>query len=63
MTREDIIDNLRSLSNRTYSYVILAGVFGPLVLRLLGLSALAPLVRPLALAVVLGGMYARQTRP
>lgn len=60
MTLEDILDQLRRLSTRQYSYVALAAVVGPLVLRVFGLKVLAAWVRPVALLVLLGGMYARQ---
>lgn len=60
MDLQQLLAQLRQLSTRTYSYVLLGAVFGPILLRLLGLSALGRLIRPLALALLLGGMYARQ---
>jgi hypothetical protein len=60
MTFEELLDQLRQLSTRTYSYILLGALFGPLILRMLGLKAIGRLVRPAALAVLLGGMYARQ---
>lgn len=60
MSLQEILDQLRQLSTRTYSYMLLAAVFGPLTLRILGLSSVAQLVRPAALALLLGGIYARQ---
>lgn len=60
MTLEEALDYLRRLSTRTYSYIVLAAILGPLTLRVLGLSSLARLIRPLAVLIVLGGMYAKQ---
>lgn len=60
MDGSEIFDQLARLPTRTYSYVVLAALFGPMILRLLGLKPLAALIRPLALALLLGGMYARQ---
>lgn len=60
MDLNSLVTQLRQLSTRTYSYVLLSALIGPLLLRLLGLGALGRLVRPLALAVLLGGVYARQ---
>lgn len=60
MQFQEVLDQLRQLSTRQYSYVALAAVAGPLALRLLGFRTLARFVRPLALLVLLGGMYARQ---
>lgn len=60
MTLEELLDQLRQLSTRQYSYVALAAVGGPLLLRAFGLKILAPWVRPLAVLVLLGGMYAKQ---
>lgn len=60
MSLEELLEQLRQLSTRTYSYVTLAALFGPITLRLLGLKPLAQLIRPAALVVLLGGMYARQ---
>ena len=60
MNLDDVLDQLGQLSTRTYSYIVLGGLIGPLVLRLLGLGALGRLVRPLAIAALLGGIYARQ---
>lgn len=60
MSLQEILDQLRQLSTRSYSYILLSALFGPLTLRLLGLGAVARLIRPAALALLLGGMYARQ---
>ena len=55
-----IFDQLAQLPNHIYSYVALAAVAGPLTLRLFGFKLLAQLIRPLALVVLLSGMYAKQ---
>lgn len=55
-----IFDQLAQLPNRAYSYVVLAAVAGPMALRLFGFKALGQLIRPLALVVLLSGMYAKQ---
>lgn len=60
MSFDELLEQLRQLSTRTYSYVTLAALFGPITLRLLGLKPLAQVIRPAALVVLLGGMYARQ---
>ncbi|MDP9310693.1 MAG: hypothetical protein M3R24_07350 [Chloroflexota bacterium] len=60
MNFDEILDQLAQVPSRQYSYVLLAAVIGPLTLRLFGLKTLSQLVRPLALLVFLGGMYAKQ---
>ncbi len=60
MDLNDVLDQLAQISTRTYSYVLLAAVAGPLALRLFGFKTLSRLIRPIALVVLLGGMYARQ---
>lgn len=55
-----IFDQLAQMPNRAYSYVALAAVAGPMTLRLFGFKSLAQIVRPLALVVLLSGMYAKQ---
>ena len=57
-----IFDQLAQLPNRTYSYVVIAAVAGPTALRLFGFKTLGQLIRPLALVVLLSGMYAKQQR-
>lgn len=57
-----IFDQLAQLPNRTYSYIVIAAVAGPTALRLFGLKTLGQLIRPLALVVLLSGMYAKQQR-
>lgn len=57
-----IFDQLAQLPNRTYSYLVMAAVAGPMTLRLFGFKALGQLIRPLALVVLLSGMYAKQQR-
>ncbi|HEY0735883.1 MAG TPA: hypothetical protein VGD69_13305 [Herpetosiphonaceae bacterium] len=57
-----IFDQLAQLPNRTYSYVVIAAVAGPMALRLFGFKTLGQLIRPLALVVLLSGMYAKQQR-
>ncbi len=60
MDFEDLLDILKGLPARTYGYVGLVAVFGPLLLRLLGLKTLSNLLRPAALLVLLAGLYAKQ---
>jgi hypothetical protein len=62
MNLEDLISDLGQLNPEQYGYLGLAATFGPFVLRLLGFKLLARLVRPLALAALAGGWYARQQR-
>ena len=62
MNLDDLLAQLEQLTPEQYGYVGLAAVFGPLVLRLLGFKLLAPFIRPLALLVIVGGLYARQQR-
>jgi hypothetical protein len=57
-----IFDQLAEMPNRNYSYVVLAAVAGPLTLRLFGFKTLAQVIRPLALLILLSGMYAKQQR-
>ena len=57
-----IFDQLAQLPNRTYSYVVIAAFAGPTVLKLFGFRTLGQLIRPLALVVLLSGMYAKQQR-
>ena len=60
MNFDEILDQLAQVPSRVYSYVLLAAVIGPLTLRLFGLKALSQVIRPLALLVFLGGLYAKQ---
>ena len=62
MNLDDILAELEQLTPEHYGYVGLAAVFGPMLLRLLGFKLLAALIRPLAMLVLLGGLYARQQR-
>ncbi len=64
MDTEDlpIFDQLAQLPNHIYSYVALAALAGPLTFRLFGFKLLSQLIRPLALVVLLSGMYAKQQR-
>lgn len=62
MTFDDLLDQFAQLPNRVYSYVVIAAVAGPLALKVFGFGALGRIVRPVALAVLLGGMYAKQQR-
>jgi hypothetical protein len=57
-----IFDQLAELPNRSYSYVVIAAVAGPITLRLFGFKTFAQLIRPLALLILLSGMYAKQQR-
>lgn len=60
MDLDSLVDTLEGLPGRTYGYVGLAAVFGPLLLKLLGFKSLGTVLRPLALLVLLGGAYAKQ---
>ncbi len=62
MDFDDILAELEQLTPEQYGYLGVAALFGPLVLRLLGFKALGNLLRPLALLVIVGGLYARQQR-
>lgn len=60
MNLDELVDRLARLPVQVYGYCLLAALIGPLTLRLLGLKLLAQLIRPAALAVLLGGIYAKQ---
>lgn len=60
MDLHDLFAQLDKLTPRSYGYVGLVATVGPLTLRLLGFKTLAQIVRPLALLVIAGGLYARQ---
>ena len=62
MNLDELLAQLEQLTPEQYGYAGLAALFGPLVLRLLGFKLLAPFIRPLALLVIVGGLYARQQR-
>ena len=62
MNLDDLLAQLEQLTPEQYGYAGVAALLGPLVLRLLGFRLLAVLVRPLALLVIVGGLYARQQR-
>ena len=62
MNWDELLDQLAQQPTRTYGYAFLTALVGPLVLRVFGLKSLAQLVRPAALVVLLGGMYAKQER-
>ena len=60
MNTDEILDQLANLPSEVYAYTFAAALVGPLALRLLGFKALSQLIRPLALAVLIGGIYAKQ---
>ena len=62
MNLGDLLAGLEQLTPEQYGYVGLAAVFGPLILRLFSFKLLANMIRPLALLVIVGGLYARQQR-
>jgi hypothetical protein len=62
MDTDDILEQLAQLPPRVYSYVALVVLIGPLVLRLFGFGLLAQFARPLALVVLIGGIYAKRQR-
>ena len=62
MNPDDLLAQLAQLTPEQYGYAGLAAAFGPLVLRLFGFKLLATFIRPLALLVIVGGLYARQQR-
>lgn len=62
MNLETVLQQLQRLGIREYGYVGLAATVGPLVLRGLGFKMLGNLLRPAALLVILGGLYARQQK-
>jgi hypothetical protein len=61
MNLDELLDQLAELPREVYGYLLLAALAGPALLRLFGFKALAGLVRPLALVVLLGGMVAKQS--
>jgi hypothetical protein len=62
MELDTILAELEQLTPEQYGYLGLAAIFGPMLLKLLGFKLLANLVRPLALVLIVGGIYARQQR-
>ena len=59
---DEIVNQLNQLPMQVYSYAALAALFGPFVLRLLGFKALGQVLRPAALLVVVGGIYAKRQK-
>ncbi len=59
---DEIVNQLNQLPMRVYSYAALAALFGPFVLGLLGFKALGQLLRPAALLLVMGGIYAKRQK-
>jgi hypothetical protein len=59
---DQLLRSLERLTPSDYGYVALTALIGPLALRLLGFRFLAPLVRPIALLILLGGAYAQQQK-
>ena len=59
---DQLVDQLNQLPMQVYSYAALAALFGPFVLRLFGFKALGQLLRPVALVLVLGGIYAKRQK-
>ncbi len=62
MNFDDLLAELEQLTPEQYGYLGAAALFGPLVLRLFGFKLLGNMLRPLALLVIVGGLYARQQR-
>jgi hypothetical protein len=60
MSLDDLLAELERLTPEQYRYLGLAAIFGPFALKLLGFKLLGRLVRPLALALLLGSVYAKQ---
>ncbi len=59
---DQLVEQLDQIPMQVYSYVALAALFGPFALRLLGLKALGQLLRPVALVVLIGGIYAKRQK-
>ena len=62
MSLDDLLAELEQLTPEQIGYVAIAALFGPLLLRIIGFKLLAGLIRPLAIAVIAGSLYARQQR-
>jgi hypothetical protein len=62
MDLDSLLEELERLTPEQFGYLGIAAIFGPFILKLLGFKMLAPLVRPLALLVLAGGLYAKQER-
>ena len=62
MDLDNLLAGLERLTPEQFGYLGLAAIVGPFVTKLLGFKVLAPLVRPLALLVLVGGLYAKQVR-
>ena len=60
MNSDDLLGQLEQLTPQQLGYLALLAAFGPLLLRLLGFKMLATWSRPLALLVLVGGLYAKQ---
>lgn len=59
---DQLVEQLDQIPMQVYSYVALAALFGPFVLRLLGLKALGQLLRPVALVILVGGIFAKRQK-
>ena len=62
MELETLLAELEHLTAEQYGYLGIAAIFGPILLKLLGFKLLGNLIRPLALVIIVGGIYARQQR-
>ena len=60
MNLRDLIDLLAEQPKAVYRDILISALIGPLILRLLGLKGFSRWVRPLAMLVLIGGMYAKQ---
>ncbi len=62
MNQSDLLDQLAELPKTTYRTTFIASLVGPLLLRLFGLKGLSRWIRPLALLLLVAGMYAKQQK-
>jgi hypothetical protein len=62
MNIDALLQQLAQLSPRMYSYAALAALLGPFTLRFFGFKVLSRVIRPLALVVLIGGVYAKRQR-
>lgn len=60
MTTDEILDQLAQLPSQVYAYTFVAALVGPTALRIFGLKTLSQVIRPLALLLLIGGIYAKQ---
>lgn len=60
MNLSDLLDQFADQPTAVYRNALLAALVGPILLRLFGLKAFSKWIRPIALLMIIAGMYAKQ---